>query len=496
MMINQMIPIGLYLAEIGRKKLLSAQEEIDLAKFMREGEGNIIAILKSTGILIVELYNLLLNIKKDKEHEEYLGQIKEDEYEQNQETKKLAHLYRETLKDMGSLLSNYMNHKIKVYSQGGSIREDENLEKMRKTLLRKIQRIEIDSSEVQRLSDIFFRSLSKIKSYTQQQSIICRKLNIKDIHELRVLCRSFITKEQKKALQKKLELTNEEITEYIIQYKVAEKKLDNIEFEYEMTLEEIQDASHQISQTYLQVQESKEELIESNLRLVVSIAKKYINRGLLFFDLVQEGNLGLVRAVEKFEYQKGYKFSTYATWWIRQAITRSISDQARTIRVPVHMIEQINKISKEERLLMQKLGREVTDEEIAACLGWEVEKIEKVRSVSREPISLETPIGEDEDSLLGDFVPDKTMPSPTKLTAFSLLQEQLKEVLDTLSPREQQVVKFRFGLNDGYTLTLEEVGLYFNVTRERIRQIESKALRRLQHSHYRLKFRDYLNGGS
>ncbi len=485
-------PIRLYLREIGKENLLSAEQEVILSKQMEEGENIIKKVIKDSGMILPELYELMKKTFTKVDPRE-LDLSKKEISELLAERRRLNQYYRESLKKIVPSLKQYMEMKHKLIEKGGDVLKDEELQKRRKTLLNQIIDLDLHQEEIVHFSDRFINVTKKIRKYRSEQSKIEKRLGVSSSRELRNLGRGLATPSKQKHIEEDLGLSADEIKEKIRLVQVTEKKLRSIELEFENTIDDILVISKEIAHGKKMMKSAKNRLIKANLRLVVSIAKKYTNRGLHFFDLVQEGNIGLIKAVEKFEYRKGYKFSTYATWWIRQAITRSISDQARTIRVPVHMIEQINKVVRESRQLMQILGREPMDEEVAERLGWSVSRVKAVKNVAREPISLETPIGEEEDSLLGDFIEDKDVENPANQTAFTILQEQLQEVLHTLPPREQEVLKMRFGLEDGYSLTLEEVGLYFNVTRERIRQIEAKALRRLRHPKRSRRLKDYID---
>ena len=485
-------PIRLYLREIGKENLLTAEQEVELSKKMEDGENIIKDVIKGSGVLIPEFYQLSQRTFSKRDPRE-LNLSKKEISEFMAERRRLGQYYKESLKDVFPELRGYMELKQGIVDRGGSILEDTTLTRKRRELVERLNSLEIHQEEIIYFSEKFTSVARKIRKLKDEQLRIEKRLRVRNMRELRSLGRRLASAPERRKLEEELLMAADQIKEEIRHVQLTEKKLQALEIEFENSVDEILDMANQIVRGRTMMQSAKDRLIKANLRLVVSIAKKYTNRGLHFFDLVQEGNIGLIKAVEKFEYRKGYKFSTYATWWIRQAITRSISDQARTIRVPVHMIEQINKVVRESRQLMQTLGREPSDDEVADRLGWSVARVKSVKNVAREPISLETPIGEEEDSLLGDFIEDKDVENPAHQTAFTLLQEQLRDVLGTLPAREQEVLKMRFGLEDGYSLTLEEVGLYFNVTRERIRQIEAKALRRLRHPKRSRRLKDYLD---
>ncbi|MDR2177623.1 MAG: RNA polymerase sigma factor RpoD [Treponema sp.] len=485
-------PVRLYLREIGRENLLTAEQEVELSKQMEEGENIIKGVIKKSGMIIPEFHHIYQKINPKKDIKE-LNLSKKEITEQMTERRRLLQNYKETVKLILPDLKGYMDLKRHIIARGGNFLDDQELLGFRVRIMKTIDGVEIHPEEIFGFSEKFIQASKKIKRFRKEQERIEKHLRVSSLKELRTIGRRLTLKEEREQLEEELGLSSDEIKEKIRHIQVTEKKIHQMEAEFEESIDSINLMAKEISRGRIMMKNAKDRLIKANLRLVVSIAKKYTNRGLHFFDLVQEGNIGLIKAVEKFEYKKGFKFSTYATWWIRQAITRSISDQARTIRVPVHMIEQINKVVRESRQLMQVLGREPTDEEIAERLGWVAQKVKAVKSVAREPISLETPIGEEEDSLLGDFIEDKDVENPANQTAFTLLQNHISKVLSTLPAREQEVLKMRFGLDDGYSLTLEEVGLYFNVTRERIRQIEAKALRRLRHPIRSRKLKDYLD---
>jgi RNA polymerase primary sigma factor len=485
-------PIRMYLREIGRENLLTAEQEIELSRQMEDGENIVKNVIKKSGMVIPEFYRIAEEAFSKRDLRE-LSLTKKETTERMAERRRLASFYKDSLRTISGDLKNYIELKQRLIDRGVDYLEDKELGTLRRRITRVLKNAEIHPDEILLFSENFIQASKKVKRYRKEQERIENHLQVASLKELRTLGRLLTIKEEREKLEEALGLTADEIKEKIRLIQVMEKKLRSMEAEFEETIDNIMLMAKEILHGRVMMKNAKDRLIKANLRLVVSIAKKYTNRGLHFFFFFQEGNIGLIKAVEKFEYQKGFKFSTYATWWIRQAITRSISDQARTIRVPVHMIEQINKVVRESRQLMQSLGREPSDDEVAERLGWTAQRVKAVKKVAREPISLETPIGEEEDSLLGDFIEDKDVENPAIQTAHTLLQEEVEGVLATLPVREQEVLKMRFGLGDGYSLTLEEVGLLFKVTRERIRQIEAKALRRLRHPRRSLKLKDFMD---
>ncbi len=461
-------PLRIYLKKIGKIPLLSQEQEIEIAKKIEEGQLKINTSIYNSGFLINEIDEIVKEILQGRGKLYNFFNLP-----------KIYNISARERKERMKIVSNVASILAKTKEELEAIDNEWNnstSEDEKNKLLTKINKIRwnfIDAIKTIDLNPkILLNASERILQIGEEIEKIMEYLKKVEITQGYSIDKIISLAEEHKE--------NEALQSLVENIKSKLKKIEMFENVYKATKEQLLHWTHEIREGRQIVDERKKELIQANLRLVVSIGKRYINRGVHLFDLIQEGNIGLIRSVEKFEYKKGYKFSTYATWWIRQAITRSISEQSRTIRVPIHMIEQINKIKKAELDLTQEFGRAPTVEEIAKKVGWSVSKVKNIKNVANDPVSLETPVGRDEDSSLGDFIEDIKVSSPMHTTMNSMLREKLAEVINELPLREQKVLRMRFGLDDGYAHTLEEVGYLFQVTRERIRQIEAKALRKLR----------------